>query len=52
MFVVTRTGVLGLSSLAATRTTMVMTGVAALRIWIKLTLRYKYAKLPKPRVAA
>jgi hypothetical protein len=31
---------------------MVMTGVAALRICMKLTLKYKYARLPNPRVAA
>ena len=31
---------------------MVMTGVAALRICMKLTLKYRYARLPNPRVAA
>ncbi len=31
---------------------MVITGVAALRIWMNDTERYKYARFPKPSVAA
>ena len=47
-----RTGVDSLSRRAATRMTMVITGVAAFRIWMKETERYRYARLPKPSVAA
>jgi hypothetical protein len=41
-----------LSRRTATRMTMVITGVAALRIWMNDTERYRYARFPKPSVAA
>jgi hypothetical protein len=42
----------GASSPARKSANIVITGVKALSIWMKLTLRYRYTRLPAHSVAA